>query len=499
MRTGYTALVEDLKLSVPTPRTRSHIEGAVRRSEAHADQTREVYPKKLEHQGDLKGHLLFALKYEPTALDVLAATFKVVGPNLVRDWVLAQPTSGYARTAWFLYEFLRGETIDLPSAKSGAYANVLDPKRHFVGVAKTSSRHRVRDNLLGVSGFAPTVRRTQKLLGRVNQALDKEVTSLTKAVDPAVLRRAVSYLYTKETKSTFEIENEQPSPQREERFVAALVDAAKFDLSAKADLVALQNKIVDPRYAAKDWRDFQNYVGETAANYREIVHFVCPRPEDVSNLMGAWSGLGQRVLSDAIDPVIAAALISFGFVFIHPFEDGNGRIHRFLIHSVLGKTGFSPEGVIFPVSVSIVRDRGAYDVVLEKFSKPLLSLIDWRLNDKQEMTVKGETSDLYRYFDATAQTEYLYDRVEETIRKDLAEELDFIGLYDRAYKAAREVVDMPNKRLSLFVRLVMQNNGQLAKARRKVFSELSDEEIKSMEIAIGSARQNPDEQVVETG
>ncbi len=137
--------------------------------------------------------------------------------------------------------------------------------------------------------------------------------------------------------------------------------------------------------------------------------------------------------------------------------------------------------------------------MLEKFSKPLLSLIDWRLNDKQEMTVKGETSDLYRYFDATAQTEYLYDRVEETIRKDLAEELDFIGLYDRAYKAAREVVDMPNKRLSLFVRLVMQNNGQLAKARRKVFSELSDEEIKSMEIAIGSARQNPDEQVVETG
>jgi len=203
--------------------------------------------------------------------------------------------------------------------------------------------------------------------------------------------------------------------------------------------------------------------------------------------MNAWSGLAQRVLSGALDPVIAAALVSFGFVFVHPFEDGNGRIHRFLIHSVLVRTGFSPEGVIFPVSASIVRDRGAYDAALEKFSKPLLSLIDWRLNDKQELLLKGETSDLYRYFDATTQAEYLYDRVEETVRKDLVEELDFIGRYDRAYKAAREIVDMPNKKLSLLVRLVMQNNGRLAKNRREAFAELADAELESMEAAIGNA------------
>ena len=76
----------------------------------------------------------------------------------------------------------------------------------------------------------------------------------------------------------------------------------------------------------------------------------------------------------------------------------------------------------------------------------------------------------------------------ETIRKDLAEELDFIELYDRAYRAARDVVDMPNKKLSLFVRLCIENNGRLAKARRKSFAELTDQEIAAMESAISLAR-----------
>jgi Fic family protein len=34
-------------------------------------------------------------------------------------------------------------------------------------------------------------------------------------------------------------------------------------------------------------------------------------------------------------PVLFAAIITFSFVIIHPLEDGNGRIHRYLIHHVL--------------------------------------------------------------------------------------------------------------------------------------------------------------------
>jgi hypothetical protein len=49
--------------------------------------------------------------------------------------------------------------------------------------------------------------------------------------------------------------------------------------------------------------------------------------------------------------------------------------------------------------------------------------------------VLNDTADLYRYFDATAVVEYLYERVIETVRTDLKEELSFLAVYDRAYAA----------------------------------------------------------------
>ena len=67
--------------------------------------------------------------------------------------------------------------------------------------------------------------------------------------------------------------------------------------------------------------------------------------------------------------------LSFAFVYIHPFQDGNGRIHRFLIHYALASFHFTPEGIVFPISAAIARDTQKYTKVLEAFSKPLLELI----------------------------------------------------------------------------------------------------------------------------
>jgi hypothetical protein len=89
-------------------------------------------------------------------------------------------------------------------------------------------------------------------------------------------------------------------------------------------------------------------------------------------------------------------------------------------------------GVIFPISAAILRDRRSYDQVLETFSKPLSEFIDWHWTSEQEIVVTNDTGDLYRYFDATVFAEYLYDRVADTVRRDLKEELGFVAVFDQA-------------------------------------------------------------------
>lgn len=257
-------------------------------------------------------------------------------------------------------------------------------------------------------------------------------------------------------------------------------------------MLQLQAAIVEPRYAMTNWRTSQNFIGEVVGSYREKVHYICPDPARVADLMSAWMATTRRLSQSSTDPVVVAAVIAFGFVFIHPFDDGNGRIHRFLIHHALGRRGVTPPDLIFPVSAAILRERHSYDLALESFSRPLFDYLDWQLTPDGDLLVKNDVTDLYRYFDATIFAEYLYDRVADTIERDLKEELDFVSVYDRAFAAVTNIIDMPDRRASLFVRLCMQNGGRLSYTKRGQFSELSDDEIRHLEAAVRNAIQESD-------
>lgn len=471
----------------PPPYTESYLVAGARRTEVIAGRTVEFYPRSYATRDDIVANLRFALRYEPLDLGVLAAAFATIDAEVVAAWVRAEPSGSYARRAWFFYEYLTGERLDIADAIAGNYVEALDPQKHVAGARRNSSRHRVIDNLLGTPDLCPTVRRTAKLEGQIGVHIDAEARAIIERYDPAVLARAVRYLFTKETRSSFAIEGEAPSPDRTERFVAALRSASSFDTGDKDAMVRLQNAIVDRRYAATDWRNFQNFVGETTVDFREEVHFICPRPEDVASLMTGWTALTARMLADGIEPVVAAAVSAFAFVFIHPFEDGNGRIHRFIVHHVLSRTGFSPDTMIFPVSAAIVRDQRSYDAVLESFSRPLLSAIDWNWTSEREIAVRNDTAPLYRFFDATPFAEYLYDRVVDTVRTDLREELGFLAVFDRAMAGVRAIVDMPDRRAALLIRLLLQNGGKLSNSKRGQFDELTDAEIAAMEQAVQRA------------
>ena len=489
MTVGLYRLAEDLQLQIPLPATRSEIVAGARKTVAADGKVLEQYPKNYTPKG-LIGNLRFALRYEPIALDVYLAIFQTLETHQLEDWIRSEPTSIFARRAWYLYELLIGRQLNIPDVIPSGYINLLDPETHLTGPRRLVRRQRINDNLLGSGTYSPLVRRTDTLKAFMEKALAEEASAIVKSCDPAILDRAVHYLFTQETKSSFAIEGEAPSKDRTERFVAALMKASAFDATSKDAFVQLQNAIVDPRYAEKDWRTTQNFVSQTLPDYSEDVHFVCPKPGDVRDLMNAWMEMVHRLeLREGIDPVVAAAVTAFGFVFIHPFDDGNGRIHRFLVHHILARLEFTPPGILFPVSAAMLRDRRAYDQALERFSDSILPFIRYDLDLEKGMVVHNDTARLYRYFDATAQAEYLYHCIEETIHRDLRDEIGFLAVFDAAVRAVLNIVDMPNRRASLLVRFILQNKGKLSKGKRTTFSEISDQEIDRIEKAVWGAWQ----------
>jgi Fic family protein len=437
----------------------------------------------------LLGHLRFALRYEPIDLGVYKSLFARMDKSLLEAWIQGEPHGIYARRAWYLYELLTGQRLDVPEVSSGRYVDLLNTEIHITGPKRLVTRQRINDNLLGTSVYCPLIRKTPKLKQALSKELAERARSLVSTVDPLVLKRATTFLYTKETKSSFAIEGETPSANRLERFVSALTRTDTFDVGDKEAFITLQNAIVDARYAQADWRDNQVYVGQTRHDYSQEIHFVCPKPEDLKQLMEGWTEMVGRLTDPAagVDPVCAAAAAAFGFVFIHPFGDGNGRIHRFLIHHILSKTGFSPNGVLLPVSAVMLRDPRSYDRALEIFSKSVSPLIRYTMDHNQRMTVVNNTSDLYRYFDATPQAEYLYACIEETLDRDLKAEIEFLEFFDRALASTMEIVDMPNQRASFLVRLIHQNGGRLSKSKRDFFEEVTDVELEKIEAAVQHA------------
>lgn len=201
----------------------------------------------------------------------------------------------------------------------------------------------------------------------------------------------------------------------------------------------------------------------------------------------------QRLDGSSVSPVVHAAVIAYGFVFLHPFEDGNGRIHRFLIHNILARRGVTPEGIMFPISASMLENPSDYDASLEAFSRHLMTLVDYTLDEEGRMKVHNDTAGWYRYIDMTPQVEALFTFFEKTIERELAQELAFLADYDQWKKALQEIVDMPDRKVDMFLRLCLQNNGRLsATKRRSHFDFLSEEEIVRMEAVVSAASGDED-------
>lgn len=430
-------------------------------------------------------HLEFALKYDDLNLAFINEVFSLLDHQIISDYITQKPNRKYPRIIGFLYEFTRKKEIDVKITTTN-YEDILDESRYITGDIVKNSKWKVNDNLLGTDEFCPIIRKTTELTALLEWNIEQAIENLKHEYSPEIFKRASYYLYKKESKSSSEIEKEEPSKNRMDKFIALLEEAGQKDFEeslSEKELVRLQNVIVDPRYADSSFRNFQNYVGQTLRDYSQKVHYVCPPPQFVKSLMMGVTNLNKK--NTTTDTIIKATMVSFGYVYIHPFEDGNGRIHRFLIHDILVREGVVPNSTILPVSAQILAHMDEYDSTLETLSKAVERKANYDLNESGEMKVKNasEIEALYRFPDLTTHTIFLTRTIQTTVNKDVPEELLFLQCYDELKNEIRNVVDMPDKKIDHMILFLHQNKGKLASRKRKHYEELDDSEIEQMEEA----------------
>ena len=138
----------------------------------------------------------------------------------------------------------------------------------------------------------------------------------------------------------------------------AVDEAAMATQISPNHIVEIHKKLMvntsNPDVAGKI-RAEQNWIGGN--NYNPCgADFVPPPPEHVAPLL---EDLCESLADEALSPLVQAALVHAQFETIHPFDDGNGRTGRALVHVILRRRGIAVDYVP-PISVILAADRDHY-------------------------------------------------------------------------------------------------------------------------------------------
>lgn len=209
--------------------------------------------------------------------------------------------------------------------------------------------------------------------------VEREVRSLAVAPGASGLEGLARFLLRSEAMASSMIEGISPSPQQvalaelaqheevrgfseQARLVAnnitvlrrAANDLATTDAVTVADIEALHRALLpDERHHGV--RSVQNWIGGSSWHPLNA-EFVPPPPDLAPGLM---RDLVEYLNGSVHAPLVQAALVHAQFETIHPFTDGNGRVGRALIHTVLTRRGLTPTAVL-PVSLVLATLRDAY-------------------------------------------------------------------------------------------------------------------------------------------
>jgi len=477
---GYGAIIEAYKLAAPIPVKLTFISTKKRQFENHEW---KVFPSRYLPEENLYKQITFALKYEGVDLLIFKKLFEVLKKTELEEMIQQEIQGQFSRRIWFLYEWLMETKLNLPDLKTGNLVPVIDEKLQYAIDGVSSPRHKVINNLPGNQGFCPLIRKTEKLEKYIKSDIRQEKSNYLNRVHKDILQRASSFLLLKDSKASFSIEGENPRTNRAVRWGIAIGQAGKNELSI-AELNRLQQMVIEnDRFIKMGIRQQQGFIGDRdRATQEPIPDHNSAKFEDLDTLMAGWIQTQKLLTQSRMDPVLVAAKIAFGFVFIHPFVDGNGRLHRYIIHHILSQTGYTEQGIIFPISASILTHIKDYAKTLESYSNLILNFIEWKASENNNVEIFNDTIDYYRYFDATAQAEFLFYCVNDTLVNIIPDEVEYLKKYDSFKQFLDNRYEMPDNMISLIVGFLDQGNGTLSlRSRKKEFSALTQKEVEEIE------------------
>ncbi|WP_092523939.1 Fic family protein [Onishia taeanensis] len=452
----------------------------------------ETYLEAMRPEDTLAAHLTFALKHEGVHLELLARLFQNIDDDHLATWVRQEPTGQYARRAGFLYEWLTGNTLDIP-ATGGNYRDALDP-RHYV-TAETPRRNRrwrINDNLPGTPDYCPLVRRTPDVESAQAYDIAGRLKDMEGEFGADILRRSAVWLTIHESRASFAIEHESGHQDRIQRFALAMEQFCGRlpDPLDPHALSELQSAILGVSTIRPGLRESPVFVGSRSVGFGSVTHYVCPHWEWLPEML---EGLRRFLAStDSSQSLIRAAVASFGFVFIHPLADGNGRVSRFLVNDLLRRDGLVPAPFILPVSAAITSSavrRVEYDRVLEQYSRPFMARYQESVEFRQERQhyADGIESDFafaaytqaapsWRYPDLTDQVEYLGGVIRYTLEHEMHHQAALQRAWYGTRAAVKDWVEGPNDHIDRIIRAIRQN-GRVSGKLCKEFPVLEDSRL----------------------
>ncbi|MDR2625596.1 MAG: Fic family protein [Zoogloeaceae bacterium] len=492
---GYEFLLSKIPLRMPPLSKPARIRPVTRVEEA-ADLI--AIPKSIAPAADaILPHLLFALKHEPMQLAILHEALRLVSARDILDALADAPAGGYVRRAAYLWEKAHG--IELPWAgQMGNYVDFFDPGTYYTGQTwERNQKYRINFNGIGPCEFCPVVRR-EPALEQEGDAILRSLHEWAAAPENEFLMdRVMAWAYLSETRDSFAIENEMPTPEKESAFLQAMAHLRDRTPLTEEYLVGLQNAVISsPLRAEAGFRGAQNWL-QRGGHGALAVRYIPPSPEHMRPLI---DGLMRMANSrDDVPPLIKAALVSFGFVFLHPFLDGNGRVSRLLAHHCLHTKGVLPEvkgsPAILPLSVAMKREERQYLSTLERFSRPVRALWDVTfIGDGDFAFDFCSTPKVYAHWSGNEAAAFVTRCAGIALQQSLVDEARYLHAHDLAYERIDRQFDLPNRTINLLIQWIRQNDNKMPERRKtakEVAYALSSEELEQIERIVAEAFASP--------